>query len=197
MVLFHTGRRVSEIIGERRRMFYSLNPGLRPCDIYWEENKINFCILKKNPIYRKSKKSGIKREKKAVEEQRFLKKPLRRALNVDSIMLKILKDYIEFAQIPGDKTIFDISRQRVDQIIQEIAINSGIRLSGGKDPKGRIHAHTFRHSFAVHWLKSNNNDSSALVKLKQYMCHENIEMTSIYTQFVDSEHVECINKMFN
>jgi len=191
--LFHTGRRVSEILGERRRMYYRINPGLRPCDIYFDEKKINFIILKKNHIMARGK-DRKKRNPQKIFEDRFNKKPIRRVLNVDRGLLKVLKNWISFAGIKDEQNMFFITRQRVDRIMKDISLKCGIRIK--EDPRGKVHAHIFRHSFAIYWLKKNNRDSSALVKLQRYLCHESIAMTAVYTQFVDEEHKPCLRNMF-
>lgn len=53
-----------------------------------------------------------------------------------------------------------------NNLIKSLGAQSGVRF----------HAHQFRHTFAVNFLKTNNN----VVKLKQLMGHTNICMTLVY-----------------
>lgn len=64
--------------------------------------------------------------------------------------------------IQGNRFIFGVTRKQVNNIIKKY------------DPK--IHAHTFRHSFAVHYLKSGGN----LRSLQLILGHSSLNTTQIY-----------------
>lgn len=194
LTLYRTCRRVSEIVGMKP---YIRNPGFRPIDIKWEEGLIEFSVLKKNHIRALTKK-GNPIDPEKLKEMRILKMPKRKLFPVDNEYLTKLKGYIDKEGIRLNDRVFPITRQRVDSIIKDIACKCRIgRL--GKD--GLIHyrigAHYFRHSFAIHTLKKNPNNPSALLHLKEMMDHSNINVTMFYTQFTPGDIRKTINKTFD
>jgi site-specific recombinase XerD len=69
-----------------------------------------------------------------------------------------------------------ITRQRLHQMLKELAIKIGI------DPS-RVHPHVIRHSFASHLL----NSGVDLRILQELLGHTNISTTEIYTHILDSK----------
>jgi len=187
LTLQRTGRRVTEIVGQRP---FTNKVGLRPCDIH-PDGLIEFDILKKNPIQTKNKKGKLRQAAQLIKE-RLLKKPKRKLFPVDDQYLKLLQVYIKHHHIPTMARIFPISRQRVDMIIKDIAKQCKIER-----PKKKIHAHNFRHSFAVNLLKDNPNDGSILIHLQELLDHSNLSVTKTYAQFTPEDKREKLNKLFN
>ena len=64
--------------------------------------------------------------------------------------------------IPGNRFIFGVTREQVNNIIKKYDRS--------------IHAHTFRHSFAVHYLKSGGN----LRSLQLILGHYSLMTTQVY-----------------
>lgn len=150
-----TGRRVSEIVRN-----------LTPRDILWDEEQINWSILKK-------------------------KIPTKKLLPVDKYLLHRLERYIKLYNIEEDEHIFKISRQRVFQLMRLYGKKSGIEWVGSK----RIHPHHLRHSFAVHIAKNIKNPAD-LKKLQDLLVHSDIGMTGDYLQFNPEESRKLLERTF-
>lgn len=56
-----------------------------------------------------------------------------------------------------------------------------------------LHPHSFRHLYAIQFLKNNNN----IALLADLMGHENISTTSIYLRLSSEEQKEQFNKAMN
>ncbi len=69
-----------------------------------------------------------------------------------------------------------ITRQRLHQMLKELAVKVGIDRS-------RVHPHVIRHSFASHLL----NSGVDLRILQELLGHTNISTTEIYTHILDSK----------
>jgi site-specific recombinase XerD len=74
-----------------------------------------------------------------------------------------------------DNNVFPITRQRAFQIVKKYALLSGIQK--------RVHPHTFRHSYAVHFLKQTKN----LPALQKLLGHSSIQTTMIYINLVQGD----------
>lgn len=188
LILFRSGRRISELVGTKP---YTRIPGLRPIDIT-DDGLIEWSILKKNPVRRRY--NNIHRTVKpehVVAEELLLKRPVRKLKAIDDNTLDYLRLYIRSHSIPPYKRIFEMTRQRADQIIKDVAKECNI-----KRPRKRIHVHQFRHSHAIHFLKKNPYDSAALVKVKQNLEHSSIDLTEHYSQFTQQDIKDSLNKTF-
>lgn len=90
-------------------------------------------------------------------------------------LLNELKTYVEKNSIDGDNIFLSthkkpITSRRIQQIISKYSNIAGIKKS--------VTPHTFRHSFAVHFLKQTKN----LRALQKILGHSNIRITEVYLQ---------------
>jgi len=184
LTLYNTGRRVSEIVGQPP---YTKALGLRPCDFH-DEYLIEFDILKKNQIKTKMKSGQTKSDEKLARE-RFDKEPMRKLKPVTREYYDWMKTFIQHDAIQPYSRIFKITRQRGDAIIKDIAAGCGIAR-----PKKKIHAHQFRHSYAIHFLKGNDRNPAALIQLKDLLEHSKIDVTAHYAQFTPHDIRESLER---
>ena len=108
---------------------------------------------------------------------------------VDPITIRLLKEFIEQAQLLPEDYIFSnpytyspLTRQRAFQIVRKAAEKAGVFKVGVKKP----HPHHFRHSFAIDKAKKLSSPAD-MRKLQQYMEHTNMGMTEQYLQFGDED----------
>lgn len=186
LTLFRTARRITEVVGEKP---YTRKVGLRPCDLH-PDTLIEFDILKKNHIKSKTK-AGKKRNPDQLYKQRLLKMPVRRLKAVDTEFYNTLSLYIESEGIHKLDRVFAITRQRAWIIIANIAKACNILR-----PNGKIHPHSFRHSYAIFLLKSNPNDAATLRQVQDLLDHSNINMTMHYANFVQQDKVDMLDRVF-
>lgn len=72
-----------------------------------------------------------------------------------------------------------ISVRGVQYIVKEVVKRSRMKRD--------IHPHTFRHSFAIHYINNGGN----LLRLQQLMGHENIESTLHYLKYCTIPLIDC------
>ena len=89
-----------------------------------------------------------------------------------------------FCSYRNNKNALDVAltRQRVFQLLKQLAINSGIDAT-------KVTPHVFRHSFATHLL-ANNVD---IRFVQEFLGHTNIATTQIYTKISNNQLKETIN----
>lgn len=157
-VLAYTGRRVSEVVGLRildkkghikhnEHGLPLITGGLKPQDIDAEHKQILWNIVKKG----KPRKAWIPTFKEMIDE---------------------LTNYINAMNIKEDKRVFNISRQRVFQIIRRAGKRAGIGLVGSK----MIHPHHLRHSYAITLLRK----GVPIYKIKKLLDHSSVLITEAY-----------------
>lgn len=187
LTLQRTGRRVSEIVGMPP---YTRAVGFRPIDINYDEGLIEFDILKKNHIKSKNK-YGKKVGSERLEYLKIKKIPKRKLFPVDWEFLSIIKSYIQKEKISLRTRIFPMTRQRVDQIVKDVAHECGINR-----PSKKIHAHMFRHSMAINMLKDNPSNPYILIQVQELLDHSNLNITRTYTQFTPEDIRKSLNKLY-
>lgn len=186
LTLFRSGRRIVEVTGDKP---YNRKVGLRPCDIH-PEGLIEFDILKKNHIKSKNK-AGKERSPDIVLKERLNKMPKRALIPVDSEYLSLLKDYISMNGIPSHERVFAITDRRARDIIYDVARKVNITR-----PKGKIHPHTFRHSYAIYLIKKNPNDAQTLQNVQQLLQHSDVRITMEYARFAQEDIKQKLDKTF-
>jgi len=176
-VLFHTGRRITEVVGRKAycytykdtgiRKDYATINGLRPKDINFHENQIIWAIIKKRQALTKIKP-------------------------IDKATAHYLHNYIKEENIQPEERVFPITRRRAYTIINQAAQKAGISLIGeGK----KVHPHHLRHSFAVNFIKKSRKPD-AIKKLQRFLEHSTLEMTSSYLQFSTQDDAESIEEVY-
>lgn len=113
-----------------------------------------------------------------------------RSIPLHSSLIVYLKDYLHIrkqAKCPsllvsskGDSSFSDAG---LKHLVDNLRLQSGVQF----------HLHQFRHTFAVNFLKSSNN----IVKLKQLLGHQSINMTMIYLRCLPVDEmkkdIECLS----
>lgn len=94
-----------------------------------------------------------------------------RIIPLTQALLPMLSLYVQERKLTLQDKLFDMSRQAVHLKLKKVVQQ---QLPG----KRWVHTHTFRHSFAVNYLKCGGN----LVSLKEILGHKRIENTMIYLQ---------------
>ncbi len=102
--------------------------------------------------------------------------------------LQSLKDYLSVREnllpnnkksdwlFPGDKPNKPITRQRIGQLIKELAGKCNI-------DKNKVSPHVIRHSFATHLL----NSGADIVLIQKILGHTNLSTTQIYTHIANEK----------
>lgn len=109
------------------------------------------------------------------------KRRYQRPVLVDEATIELIMDYMDEYNIRSGSLI-RISKRRVQQIVSETGKLAGIPRVGAKP----IHAHIFRHSHCVAWVRANPS-MEGLRKLQQRLGHASIATTAHYLQFAFSE----------
>jgi integrase/recombinase XerD len=91
-------------------------------------------------------------------------------------LLGELARHIAGAGISGDRLLFDVTRQRVHQIVVRAARDAGL-------PADRAHPHVLRHSFAIACVLAR----VPVLVLNEWLGHATLEATLIYTKIMCAE----------
>jgi len=178
-IMYRCGRRVSEVL--------LMEVG----DILWNDRKIIFRILKrKKPVF----------ELKPVDEGTFklleiyvnnlaeLKGVRKKPVILDEEKAKLLSE-----EQRQKVKLFPITRQYVHKLVRKLGKQVGIERIGNKG----LHPHHFRHSFAVHAVRTTVKSAEDLRKLQMYMGHANMSTTAHYLQFSPEEMRDMITGMWD
>ena len=96
-----------------------------------------------------------------------------RRVLLDDETLDLLSEYISRHNIQENQPIFGIGRWQVHAIIKKYGRMVGID----------IHPHTFRHSFAIHLVRSGVD----VRRVQLLLGHSNLNTTQTYLQFRDDD----------
>lgn len=100
---------------------------------------------------------------------------------VDRSTMDLLCNYILSVEIPEDCTIFGIKTNQMRNIVKRY----------GKLVDVDIHPHTFRHSFAIHLVRSGVD----IRRLQLLLGHSNLNTTQVYLQFRDQDLRDVYNNV--
>ena len=100
---------------------------------------------------------------------------------MDDDTLKLLSEYISKQNISEDWYILSIKRCQAHTIVKKYEKMIGVD----------IHPNTFRHSFAIHLVRSGLD----LRRVQQLLGHNNLNTTQVYLQFNDQDLREGYNKI--
>lgn len=119
----------------------------------------------------------------------WTKGKIRRIYIPDSFREEAMDYYAEFAP---DHVLVEsrygqpLTSRGVSQMLQRFAERYGI-------DKKVMHPHSFRHLFAVEFLKRNSN----LSLLADVMGHTSVSTTAIYTRLTREQQIDAVNKTIN
>lgn len=105
-------------------------------------------------------------------------------------LIKELKDYCKKNNIFNGSVFVSKAGNPIDitYIHRELKTIAG----QARIKKTKVHAHAFRHLFAVQYMKKNNNALS----LADILGHSSLETTRIYTQQTKEQHQKSIDNLF-
>lgn len=91
---------------------------------------------------------------------------------------------------------FDITRQRVDQIIKAVCRQAGLArlLDFYSGAMTWPHAHTLRHSFAMHWVHIHGE--AAILELSKVLGHSDIKTTMAYLRYSGQQLHQAYDKLW-
>ncbi|MGB8311690.1 MAG: tyrosine-type recombinase/integrase [Halobacteriota archaeon] len=104
-----------------------------------------------------------------------------RRVMLDPETLALLSEYISTHNIPEFQPVFALSSVQVWNIVKKY----------GRMINVDVHPHTFRHSFAIHLVRSGLD----LRRVQQLLGHSNLNTTQVYLQFKDEDLREGYNKV--
>jgi site-specific recombinase XerD len=139
---------------------------VKPADVNLATNSIKLKTLKQG----KDKKTGIQKEKYRII-------PLHSDLR-DAYMQYLIEENMSQK---SEDPLFPMSRQVVDVYFKKMQENLGFK----------IHAHKFRHTFAVKAIM----DNVPLNILQQWLGHSSVFTTSIYTQITGMDTSEFMGRV--
>ena len=139
---------------------------IRPSDINLSTNTIRLITLKQG----KDKRTGLAKEKY-------------RIIPMHPDLRDIYMQYLLQSNIAKDSTdpLFPMKRQVVDLYLKKIQTKLGFK----------VHAHKFRHTFAVNAIM----DNVPLNVLQQWLGHSSVFTTSIYTQITGMDTSEFMGRV--
>lgn len=104
-----------------------------------------------------------------------------RTIIVRQDLYREIKKYCRVNKITSG-TIFE-GKKKGQQIVESTIWRRMKKISGqARVKKSLVHAHSFRHLFAVMYLEQNNNN---ILELADILGHESLETTRIYTRSTD------------
>jgi integrase/recombinase XerD len=104
-----------------------------------------------------------------------------RRVFLDDETLQMLSKYVLDIHIREDQPIFAIKTMQVERIVKKYGRMLGVN----------VHPHTFRHSFAIHLVRSGMD----LRRLQLLLGHSSLNVTQVYLQFKDQDIREVYEKI--
>ena len=104
-----------------------------------------------------------------------------RRVYVNSGTLRALIEYAQQHNTSEDQPIFTLTRQQVYNIVHRY----------GRTIGKEIHPHTLRHSFAINWVRQNQD----LRRLQLLLGHSSLAVTQEYLQFRDADIMDAYNSV--
>jgi integrase/recombinase XerD len=97
-----------------------------------------------------------------------------RRVPLDPETISMLSDYVSASNIQEDQPIFGIKQRWAREIVRRYGARVGRR---------GLHPHTFRHSFAIHCVRSGWD----IRRLQVVLGHNSMATTAVYLQFNDRD----------
>ena len=104
-----------------------------------------------------------------------------RRVYLDSGTLRGLVKYVYEHNRGEDEPVFALTRQQVYNIVHRY----------GRTIGKEIHPHTLRHSFAINWVRQNQD----LRRLQILLGHSSLAVTQEYLQFRDADIIDAYNSV--
>lgn len=104
-----------------------------------------------------------------------------RLITMGKKLARMLGDYI--VDMKPEDRLFPITRQRVYNIVRNLAAKAGIKdrmLNPQTGKYHHVHPHTFRASLAVDWLTASGGDLNKSKALQDHLGHVNFDTTMKY-----------------
>jgi len=104
-----------------------------------------------------------------------------RRVYLDSGTLDMLAKYISDTKLLDDCPVFGLQRVQIFNIVRKYGRIIGVN----------VHPHTLRHSYAINWVRQNQD----IRRLQLVLGHSNLNTTQTYLQFRDDDIKEIYNKL--
>ena len=104
-----------------------------------------------------------------------------RRVYLDIETLDILANYVSDRNIPYDCPVFGLQRVQIFNIVKKYGRIMGLE----------VHPHTLRHSYAINWVRQNQD----IRRLQLVLGHSNLNTTQTYLQFRDDDVRDVYNKL--
>lgn len=101
------------------------------------------------------------------------KRGKQRRIVLDGETINMLSEYISQQKLRVDQPIFGITTRQVENIVKKY----------GNVVSVDVHPHMFRHSYAIHLVRSGMD----LRRVQLLLGHSNLNVTQIYLQFKDDD----------
>lgn len=104
-----------------------------------------------------------------------------RSIKFPSSLIAEAKEF--YKDLKPDDKLITITTRGYDEFLKRLSEKYGI-------PKEKMHAHSFRHYFAIEFLKRNNNISL----LADLLGHSNVNTTQIYLRMSQEQQINALDK---
>jgi integrase/recombinase XerD len=101
------------------------------------------------------------------------KRGKQRRIILDGETINLLSKYISQQKLQADQAIFGITTRQVENIVKKY----------GNVVNSDVHPHMFRHSYAIHLVRSGMD----LRRVQLLLGHSSLNVTQIYLQFKDDD----------